>query len=125
MERVAGVATGETPDNKPRWQLLVPNGVAVDSKRPCLRGRQQGPRHLHRRTPKPANTRCSRNGVEARFQWLTGLAIDDSDRLFAADSGMKRILVFDRAAQGRRLHSRRHPAIQAAWRSTTKIVCCM
>src|SRR4051812_49972956 len=31
MERVAGVATGATPsDFKPRWQLLVPNGVAVD-----------------------------------------------------------------------------------------------
>ncbi len=32
MERVSGVATGETVDTKPRWQLVVPNGLAVDSK---------------------------------------------------------------------------------------------
>ncbi len=37
-----------------------------------------------------------KNGSDARFQWLTGLAIDDSDRLFAADSGMRHVVVFDK-----------------------------
>ena len=31
-----------------------------------------------------------------RFKWLIGLAIDDSDRLFAADSGMRHVVVFDK-----------------------------
>ena len=33
MERLSGIATGSTlGDTKPRWQLVSPNGIAVDSK---------------------------------------------------------------------------------------------
>lgn len=94
MERVAGVATGETRDNKPRWQLLVANGVAVDSKGRAYVADSKV-RAIFIVNTETGEYEMLRNGIEARFQWLTGLVIDDSDRLFAADSGMKRILVFD------------------------------
>jgi sugar lactone lactonase YvrE len=94
MERVAGVATGETRDNKPRWQLLVANGVAVDSKGTAYVADSKV-RAIFMVNTETGTYEMLKNGVDARFQWLTGLVIDDSDRLFAADSGMKRILVFD------------------------------
>jgi sugar lactone lactonase YvrE len=94
MERVAGVTTGETSDNKPRWQLLVANGVAVDSKGVAYIADSKV-RAIFMVNTETGSYEMLRNGIEARFQWLTGLTFDDSDRLFAADSGMKRILVFD------------------------------
>ena len=36
-----------------------------------------------------------RNGKDARFKALIGLAIDDTDRLFVTDSGFRRVFVFD------------------------------
>lgn len=96
MERVSGVATGEnnSGQNKLRWQLVVPNGIATDSK-----GRvyvaDSKVRAIFVVNPENGNYEVIKNGSDARFQWLTGLAIDDSDRLFAADSGLRHVLVFD------------------------------
>jgi DNA-binding beta-propeller fold protein YncE len=95
MERVSGIATGETPgSNKPRWQLIVPYGLAVDSK-----GRvyiaDSKVRAVFIVDIETGKFDMLKNGTDARFNWLTGLAIDDSDRLFVADTGMKRVLVFD------------------------------
>lgn len=93
MERVAGVATGETADSKPRWQLVVPNGVGVDSK-----GRvyiaDSKVRAVFVVDPESGSYEMIKNGVNANFQWLTGLMVDESDRIFVADSGMHRVLVF-------------------------------
>jgi DNA-binding beta-propeller fold protein YncE len=36
-----------------------------------------------------------RNGHEAHFVRITGLAIDDSDRLFVSDNGLKHVVVFN------------------------------
>jgi DNA-binding beta-propeller fold protein YncE len=36
-----------------------------------------------------------RNGYEAHFGWINGLAIDDDDRLFVSDGKMRRVLVFN------------------------------
>ncbi len=94
MERVAGVTTGETPDNKPRWQLLVPSGVAVDSKGKVYIADSKV-RAIFIVDTETGDYEMIKNGSDARFQWMTGLAIDDSDRLFIADSGMKRILIMD------------------------------
>lgn len=95
MERVSGVATGENAaSNKPRWQLVVPNGIASDSK-----GRvyvaDSKVRAIFVVNPETGSYEMIKNGDNARFQWLTGLAVDDSDRLFAADSGLRHVLVFD------------------------------
>jgi sugar lactone lactonase YvrE len=96
MDRLSGIATGSTPsDFKPRWQLLVPNGIAVDSKNLVyIADSKVGAIFIL--NIDTGEYSMIKNGSDARFKWLTGLAIDDSDRLFAADSGMKRVVVFDK-----------------------------
>ena len=94
MDRLSGVATGETRADKPRFQLVTPYGLAVDSK-----GR------LYVADSKvlavfifdiqTKEVELIKNGTHARFGWITGLAIDDDDRLYVADSRMRRVLVFD------------------------------
>lgn len=102
MERVSGVATGGAQaDFKPRWQLVVPNGIAVDSKGKVYIADSKV-RAIFIVDVETGKYEMIKNGQDARFQWPTGLAMDDSDRLFAADSGMKRVLVFgaDRKIEG-------------------------
>lgn len=94
MERVSGVTTGETRDTRPRWQLVVPNGIAVDSKNRVYVGDSKV-RAIFIVDVETGNYEMMKNGADGRFQWITGLAIDDSDRLFVADSGLKHVLVFD------------------------------
>lgn len=94
MERVSGVATGETRDSKPRWQLVVPNGIAVDSKSRVYVADSKV-RAIFVVNPETGEYEMIKNGVQARFQWITALAIDDGDRLFVADPGLKHVLVFD------------------------------
>jgi len=36
-----------------------------------------------------------KNGVDANFAWINGLAIDDSDRIFVSDGKLHRVLVFN------------------------------
>jgi sugar lactone lactonase YvrE len=93
MERVSGVATGETPDNRPRWQLVVPNGVAIDSKGRAYIADSKV-RAIFIVNTETGEYQMLKNGSDARFQWLTGLAIDDTDRLFVSDSGLHHVLVF-------------------------------
>jgi len=94
MERVSGVTTGETRENKPRWQLAVPNGIAVDSKNRVYVADSKV-RAIFVVNAETGDYEMIKNGTEGRFQWLTGLVIDDSDRLFAADSGLHHVVVFD------------------------------
>jgi DNA-binding beta-propeller fold protein YncE len=96
MERISGIATGSTPsDFKPRWQLLAPNGIAVDSKN-LVYIADSKVRAIFIVNVETGEYSMIKNGSDARFQWLTGLAIDDSDRLFAADSGLRHVVVFDK-----------------------------
>jgi len=94
MDRLAGVATGETKRDKPRFQLVVPYGVAVDSKG-RLYVADSKVRAVFIFDTQTKDVELIKNGTDARFGWITGLAIDDSDRLFVADSKMRRVLVFD------------------------------
>ena len=96
MERVSGIATGSTPnDFKPRWQLLSPNGIAVDSKN-LVYIADSKVRAIFIVNVETGEYSMIKNGSDVRFQWLTGLAIDESDRLFAADSGLRHVVVFDK-----------------------------
>jgi sugar lactone lactonase YvrE len=95
MERVSGIATGSTPSDKPRWQLVNPNGIAVDSKN-LVYIADSKVRAIFIVNVETGEYSMIKNGSEAKFQWLTGLAIDDGDRLFAADSGLRHVLVFDK-----------------------------
>ena len=96
MERVSGIATGSTPgDAKPRYQLISPNGIAVDSKN-LVYIADSKVRAIFIVNVDTGEYSVIKNGSNAKFQWLIGLAIDDTDRLFAADSGLRHVAVFDK-----------------------------
>jgi sugar lactone lactonase YvrE len=95
MERISGIATGSTPgDFKQRWQLVTPNGIAIDSKN-LVYIADSKVRAIFIVNVETGEYSMIKNGADGRFKWLIGLAIDDSDRLFAADSGMRHVVVFD------------------------------
>ena len=94
MDRLSGVVTGETKAEKPRFQLVTPYGVAVDSKgRVFVADSKVLAVFIFDTQTKEVE--LIKNGTHARFGWITGLTIDDSDRLYVADSKMRRVLVFD------------------------------
>ena len=96
MDRLSGIATGSTSaDFKPRWQLVEPNGIAVDSKN-LVYIADSKVRAIFLVNVDTGEYSMIKNGSDAKFQWLIGLAIDDSDRLFASDSGKRHVLVFDK-----------------------------
>jgi sugar lactone lactonase YvrE len=96
MERLSGIAAGSIPNNeKPRWQLISPNGIAVDSKN-LVYIADSKVRAIFIVNVETGEYSMLKSGSDAKFQWLTGLAIDDNDRLFAADSGMRHVVVFDK-----------------------------
>ena len=59
-----------------------------------LRGRSKGRRDLHLQHGNPRDA-LIRNGFEAHFGWINGLAIDDDDRLFVSDGKLHRVLIFN------------------------------
>ena len=94
MERVSGVTVGgANAEAKPRWQLIVPNGIAVDSKGKVYIADSKV-RAIFIVNLETGAYEMIKNGEQANFKWLTGLAMDDSDRLFAADPGLHHVLVF-------------------------------
>lgn len=95
MDRLSGIATGETKATKPRFQLVTPYGLAVDSEGK-LYVADTKVKAIFIFDTKSKGVELIKNGVDARFGMTTGLAIDDSDRLFVADSQMRRVLVFDK-----------------------------
>jgi sugar lactone lactonase YvrE len=96
MERLAGIATGSNlSDLKPRWQLVEPNGIAVDSKN-LVYIADSKVRAIFIVNVDTGEYSMIKNGFDAKFDWLIGLAIDDTDRLFAADSGKRHVVVFDK-----------------------------
>jgi DNA-binding beta-propeller fold protein YncE len=94
MDRLSGVVSGETKSDKPRFQLVTPYGLAVDSKG-RLYVADSKVRAVFIFDTETKDVELIKNGTDARFGWITGLAVDDSDRLFVADSQMRRVVVFD------------------------------
>src|SRR6185503_9721119 len=41
------------------------------------------------------DTQMIRNGFEAHFGWINGLAVDDDDRLFVSDGKLHKVLIFN------------------------------
>jgi len=73
---------------------VVPNGVASDSK-----GRvyiaDSKVRAIFIVDTETGGYEMIKNGTDAKFTWLSGLMVDETDRIFVSDSGMKRVDVFD------------------------------
>ena len=95
MDRLAGIETNDETKIKPVHVLAKPYGVGVDS---------QGKIYI-------ADSYVSavfifdvasdklefiRNGKEARFKEILGIALDDNDRLFVSDAGLHQVSVFDK-----------------------------
>ena len=94
MDRMAGVATGENSSTRPRFQLLSPYGVGVDSKgRIYVADAKVGAVFIFDADSK--ETEMIKNGVHAHFKLITGLAVDDADQVFVSDSTGRHVVVFD------------------------------
>ncbi|HYG98464.1 MAG TPA: SMP-30/gluconolactonase/LRE family protein [Terriglobales bacterium] len=94
MDRLAGVTTGEDITEKPRFHVITPYGVAVNSKGKLYVGDSKV-RAVFVFDTETGDLDLIKNGTHARFGWITGLAIDDADNVFVADSKHGRVLVFD------------------------------
>jgi DNA-binding beta-propeller fold protein YncE len=94
MLRLAGIQPVQAPKNDSRFKLVRPYGVAVDSKGNIYTADTYvGAVFIF--NPETKAVEFIRNGRDARFKALIGLAIDDADRLFVTDSGLQRVFVFD------------------------------
>jgi len=95
MDRVAGTKQVDNADKLKTFpfQLLGPYGIAIDSKGLVYVADQKvGAVFIFNTETRDAT--LIRNGYEAHFAWINGLAIDDSDRLFVSDGKLHRVLVF-------------------------------
>jgi len=94
MLRVAGIQPVEVNKADAKYKLVRPYGVAVDSKGNIYAADTYvGAVFIF--NPETKAVDFIRNGREARFKALIGLAIDDADRLFVTDSGFQRVFIFD------------------------------
>lgn len=96
MDRLAG-GQPESEKYNPKsfpFQLIGPYGIASDSKGLVYVADQRvGAIFIF--DTRTHETQMIRNGFEAHFGWINGLAIDDDDRLFVSDGKMHRVLIFN------------------------------
>ena len=91
MDRMAGVQQRESGDpTEPSHTLGQPYGIAVDSKGRVFVGDTFVAAVFIFNTEKKEVT-FLRNGHEAAFRSIIGLALDDSDRLFGAYAAMPQV----------------------------------
>jgi DNA-binding beta-propeller fold protein YncE len=96
MDRLAGSQSEAEKFNPKRFpfQLIGPYGVAVDSKGLVYVADQRvGAIFIF--NIETRDTQMIRNGLEAHFGWINGLAVDDDDRLFVSDGKMRRVLILN------------------------------
>ena len=97
MDRLAGTQSATETFNVKNFpfQLLGPYGIAVDSKGLVYVADQKvGAIFIFNTDTR--EVQLIRNGYEARFGLINGLAIDDDDRLFVSDGKMHRVVIFDK-----------------------------
>jgi DNA-binding beta-propeller fold protein YncE len=95
MDRMAGVSAQRTKSGrKPVFQLLEPYGLAVDSKGQLyVADTKVGAIFIF--NTENNTVRLIKNGVDAHFKSIFGLAMDDNDTLLCSDGGAHHVLVFD------------------------------
>jgi len=96
MDRLAGT---QAKDEKQilkefPFQLIGPYGIAVDSKGLVYVADQRVGAIFIFNT-ETRDVQLIKNGSDAKFGLVNGLAIDDSDRLFVSDGKLHRVLVFN------------------------------
>lgn len=96
MDRVAGTKQEDNVDKLKTfpWQLIGPYGIAFDSKGLVYVADQKvGAIFIFNTETHDAT--LIKNGRDAHFELINGLAIDDGDRLFVSDGQLHRVLVFN------------------------------
>jgi|tagenome__1003787_1003787.scaffolds.fasta_scaffold20932212_2 DNA-binding beta-propeller fold protein YncE len=94
MDRLAGERqTDEIQVKELPFQLIRTYGVAADSKGQIYAA-DQGVSAIFIFNPETKDVQLIGNGKQAHFGAVSGLAIDDNDRLFVTDVGMHRVDVF-------------------------------
>jgi len=93
MDRLAGT-TPTSENTKVLFQLGEPYGMAVDSKGNLYVADQKvGAIFIFNTETREAT--LIKNKTDAHFARIIGLAMDDGDRLFVSDPGLRHVLVFD------------------------------
>jgi sugar lactone lactonase YvrE len=93
MDRVAGEKLANEKV-KPRFSLLEPYGMAVDSKgRLYVADTKVGAVFVF--NTETRDVELIKNGTHARFGRILGLAIDDNDDLYVSDAQFHHVLVFN------------------------------
>ncbi|HXZ34274.1 MAG TPA: 6-bladed beta-propeller [Terriglobales bacterium] len=97
MDRLAGAQPDQqVKDAKKKigFQLIRPYGVAADSKGNIYVA-DQGVAAIFIFSPETGDMQLIKNGQDAHLPMVTGLAMDDNDRLFVADAKLHHVLVFN------------------------------
>jgi sugar lactone lactonase YvrE len=95
MDRLAGTQTSDDVFKRP-FELNQPYGIAVDSEGKLYIADQKVGAIFIFSTDETKNVDLIKNGVQAHFVRIIGLAMDDNDRLFVSDPGLRHILVFNK-----------------------------
>ncbi len=93
MDRLAGTQP-ENESTKVLWQLAEPYGIAVDSKNNLYVADQKVGAIFIFNT-ETREVELIKNKTHAHFVRIIGLAMDDGDRLFVSDPGLRHVMVFD------------------------------
>ncbi len=97
MDRLAGAqpdAQSKNIQSKINFQLIRTYGVAVDSKGDIYAA-DQGVGAIFIFNSETKAVRLIKNGQDAHFALINGLAMDDNDRLFVSDAKLHHVLVFN------------------------------
>lgn len=102
MDRLAGAQPVSQRQTKLPFQLMRPYGVAFDSKGQIYVADQAAGCIFVFNPESRYDVQMIRNKYEANFGFITGLAIDDSDRIFVADdkNGWVVVIGKDRKQEG-------------------------
>ena len=93
MDRLAGTQS-QQESGRVLWQLNQPYGMAVDSKGNIyIADSKVGAIFIFNTETREMD--MIKNKTHAHFDRIIGLAMDDGDRLFVSDPGLRHVLVFD------------------------------
>ena len=95
MDRLAGTQTQDEVFTRP-FELIQPYGTAVDSQGNLYVADQKVGAVFIFSTGETKNVDLIKNGIHAHFVRIIGLAMDDNDRLFVSDPGLRHVLVFNK-----------------------------
>jgi sugar lactone lactonase YvrE len=96
MDRLAGTQQSDEVFKRP-FELNQPYGIAVDSQgKLYIADQKVGAIFIFSTAGDTNDVDMIKNGVHAHFTRIIGLAMDDNDRLFVSDPGLRHVLVFNK-----------------------------